>query len=70
MDNYIQLADLIEELFPDVTVEGEDDQDTSKGSITIVNSDGKLLDSLAHQDGGYDADSVRGLLIKAGFKLG
>ena len=65
VDTFIQLADLIEDSFPNVVVEGDDSSGT-QGSFAIVDADGKMLHSLAVEDL-EDEDPIIKVLDKAGY---
>ncbi|KAK9787996.1 hypothetical protein WJX73_010206 [Symbiochloris irregularis] len=66
VDNYIALADMIEEAFPDLAVDGEEDA-AVKGSIKVTKEDGEQIHMLSHEDAGNEG-LVNDVLLKAGFQ--
>ena len=66
VDSFIQLADLIEETFPDIAVEGEEDG-ARKGAPAILKDNGFPLYHLNNSEG-PDADVITKVLVEAGYK--
>ncbi|MCJ1464010.1 hypothetical protein MMC07_002620 [Pseudocyphellaria aurata] len=64
IDEFIKLADMIEELFPDVLVEGEA-QEAAQGQMDILNASGSLLSTLSKE---HDAAAIEKTLVDAGYK--
>lgn len=64
VDYYIQLADAIEERFPDVVVDGVE-VSTDNGSFQVMDEDGKVIFSGAE---GEDTSLIVQKLEEAGFE--
>ena len=67
MDTFIALADMIEDAFPDLAVDGEEDNDTDRGSVAVVKEDGEQIQVLLQEDTQQE-ELVRDLLLGAGYK--
>lgn len=65
IDNFIKLADMIEECFPDVVVDGEE-SDAHQGQIAILNASGALLSTV--DSAGHDPAGIEKILVDAGYK--
>lgn len=66
VDAFIEVADLLEEAFPSIAVEGEDAGPT-KGTIVVLDGDGKQLHSFKVSQG-CDEDTMRNVLSEGGYR--
>lgn len=47
VDRFIEIADVVEERFPDLMVDGEEADDLGQGSFEVTTEDGRVLISAA-----------------------
>ena len=66
VDRFIEVADLIEDAFPGIMVEGTEVEDQNKSAFTVSLEDGTVI--IASQDGALTDENVLGRLAAAGVR--